>query len=36
MNYYAETLSEDFEPGEVLTEMYEEGKTRQENWRRFL
>ncbi|MBD3214773.1 MAG: 3-hydroxyacyl-CoA dehydrogenase family protein [Candidatus Lokiarchaeota archaeon] len=26
MNYYAETLSEDFKPGKVLTEMYEEGK----------
>jgi enoyl-CoA hydratase/3-hydroxyacyl-CoA dehydrogenase len=26
MNYYAETLSDDFKPGKVLTEMYEEGK----------
>lgn len=26
MNYYAETLSEDFKPGKILTEMYEEGK----------
>jgi len=35
MNYYAETLSPDFKPGEVITELYEKGDFGQKNGKGF-